>query len=187
MRSTRWEAQTAASALLRVLIRMSFLTASSPLFVCFSVQPLLSLSAWHSQEAWRAAASERARREMEGREAALRRQLAAERDEELAAVVARLEEDALAKEGQLQARLVVPEADGWLCPSAGLWRCWCRRTAVNSATLARLQKQLAAGEAAAEAKWREEVSRLRDTERSLTGGGPAAFTCAHLSIHAFCM
>lgn len=34
----------------------------------------------------------------------LRRQLAAERDEEIAAVVARLEEDALAKEAQLQAR-----------------------------------------------------------------------------------
>lgn len=54
------------------------------------------------QEAWRAAASDRARREMEGRAAALRRQLEAERDEEIAAVVARLEEDALAKEAQLQ-------------------------------------------------------------------------------------
>lgn len=60
------------------------------------------------------AASERARREMEAREAALRRQLAVERDEELAAVVARLEEDALAKETALQAReggrrLAVPD------------------------------------------------------------------------------
>lgn len=59
------------------------------------------------QEAWRAAASERARREMESREAALRRQLADERDEELAAVIARLEEDALAKEAVLQ-----------------VWHCW---------------------------------------------------------------
>ncbi len=39
---------------------------------------------------------------MEGREAALRRQLAAERDEEIAVVVGRLEEDAMAKEAQLQ-------------------------------------------------------------------------------------
>ncbi len=39
---------------------------------------------------------------MEAREAALRRALAAERDQELAAVVARLEEDALAKEAALQ-------------------------------------------------------------------------------------
>lgn len=40
---------------------------------------------------------------MEAREAALRRHLAAERDEELTAVVSRLEEDALAKEAALQA------------------------------------------------------------------------------------
>lgn len=55
------------------------------------------------QEAWRAAASERARRGMQEREAALRRELAAECDEQLRAVVARLEEDALAREAEAQA------------------------------------------------------------------------------------
>jgi hypothetical protein len=72
---------------------------------CSATCPLISISCCCpcKQEAWRAAASERARREMEAREAAVRRQLAAERDDEVAAVVGRLEEDALAKEAQLQA------------------------------------------------------------------------------------
>ena len=54
------------------------------------------------QEACQAAASERARRDAEAREAEVRRQLAAERDEELAAVVGHLEEDFLGREAQLQ-------------------------------------------------------------------------------------
>lgn len=55
-----------------------------------------------AQEAWRAAASERARREMEGREAALRRQLAAQQEEELRTVAARLEAEALEREAEAQ-------------------------------------------------------------------------------------
>lgn len=78
--------------------RRKLCTAASTKFVAL----LHSIPLW--QEAWRAAASERARRELASREAALRHQLAAERDEELAAVVARLEEDALEKEKALQAR-----------------------------------------------------------------------------------
>ena len=54
------------------------------------------------QEAWRAAASARARREMEGREAALRRALAAQQEEELRLVVARLEGEALEREAEAQ-------------------------------------------------------------------------------------
>ncbi|KAI3437793.1 hypothetical protein D9Q98_000240 [Chlorella vulgaris] len=55
------------------------------------------------QELWRAAAGEQARRELESRVAELRRQLGAERDEELAAVVARLEDDAVAREAAHEA------------------------------------------------------------------------------------
>ena len=73
------------------------------------------------QEAWRAAASEQARREMEAREAAVRRQLAAERDDELAAVVARLEEDALAKDAQLQARTLSARGLCLICLGSSVW------------------------------------------------------------------
>eukprot|EP00887_Chlorella_sp_A99_P001853 scaffold19.g1853.t1 len=62
------------------------------------------------QEAWRAAVSERAARELEAREGALRRKLTAERDEELRAVVARLEEVALAREQALEERGAAAEA-----------------------------------------------------------------------------
>ncbi|GAB4813533.1 hypothetical protein N2152v2_000579 [Parachlorella kessleri] len=77
------------------------------------------------QEAWRAAVAERAKQEVEQREAALRRQLAAERDAELRGVIVRLEEEYAGKE----------EA-----------------------------AQIAEREAASEARWTAELSRLRAAE-----------------------
>lgn len=62
------------------------------------------------QEAWRAAATERARREMDAREAALRKQLGAEQEEELRAVVGRLEEEALSREAAAAKQLAAAEA-----------------------------------------------------------------------------
>jgi 5-azacytidine-induced protein 1 len=55
-----------------------------------------------TQEAWRAAVAERAKQEVEQREAALRRQLVAERDEEIRGVIVRLEAEFLAKEEAVQ-------------------------------------------------------------------------------------
>lgn len=80
------------------------------------------------QEAWRAAASERARREMEGREAAVRRQLAAEQEEELRVVVGRLEEEALAREAAAQVGLggFVGLAGCHLGPADVRWGGWKR-------------------------------------------------------------
>lgn len=141
---------------------------------------------------------------MEAREAALRRALAAERDQELAAVVARLEEDALDKEAALQATgtngpiwclpaltacgtegdcsvaltageheclfrdflhcspLPICRENLLCCPAPRLSQLHCRRSG-------HVQKQLEAGEAAAEERWRVEVSRLHAGQAALEG------------------
>ncbi len=62
--------------------------------------------------------AERAKQEVEQREAALRRQLAAERDAELRGVIVRLEEEYAGKEEAVQARTKkvtdnFPEGLGW--------------------------------------------------------------------------
>lgn len=76
----------------------------SPPALCFGVQ-----------EAWRAAVAERAKQEVAAREAAARAAAAAERDEELQAVIARLEGEYAAKEAALQVR-------HWCCAACeGPW------------------------------------------------------------------